>query len=344
VPVREAAGLAQEERQRAGVADRIAGEQHHVPLDPVADERAPVGGEEVLRVAAELEERERVAAVRADELVRQAPVLPRRLARRRKRPEREVGDGEQAAEGDRAGRERKPDDVVAEGDRPVPPEQQVGGLAGNESRRVDVSDGSDEPADEGDDGGCTGERPEEDAAIGPVVPDIEGAAAEPEHSAGDEREEGLLEVEALEQVERAEGEQQAECDPPRTVAPAPEVEGADDQGDARRDGDRVEERHELDRLDLEEQMAAPGDVRGQRGREVHRADGQRRRSGDRGEALEPAALSQRGRHAVDPEAPAGGVAEAGEEVAPVLGDEPGRRGGEGERDLVVLEHGHREGC
>ena len=59
----ERAGLAQEQRQRVGVADGIAGEQHHVPLDPVAGERAPVGAEEVLRVAAELEEGERVAAV-----------------------------------------------------------------------------------------------------------------------------------------------------------------------------------------------------------------------------------------------------------------------------------------
>ena len=147
----------------AGVADRVAGEQHHVPLDPVADERAPVGAEEVLRVAAELEERERVAAVRADELVGEARCSGG-LAGRRERPEGEVGEREQPAERDRAGRERQPGGVVPEGDRALPPEQQVGGLVRDEARRVDVGDRHDEPADEGNARGRCCERAQEDAA------------------------------------------------------------------------------------------------------------------------------------------------------------------------------------
>src|SRR5947209_9696740 len=70
----QAAGLSEclqlfeQRREGARRTDRIAGEQEHAVLDPVADERLLVGAEEVLLVAAQLEERQRVGAVAADEL------------------------------------------------------------------------------------------------------------------------------------------------------------------------------------------------------------------------------------------------------------------------------------
>jgi hypothetical protein len=47
--------------KRRALARRDRQSEHHTVLDPVAEERAPVGAEEVLLVAAELEVRERVA-------------------------------------------------------------------------------------------------------------------------------------------------------------------------------------------------------------------------------------------------------------------------------------------
>jgi hypothetical protein len=282
-------------------------------------------------------------AVRVDELVGEAPLPAGGPAGRGERPKREVGDREQSAERERAGRERQPHHVVAERDRPVPPQQQVHGLARDEARRIDVRDRGDEPGDEGEGRARAGERARKDAVVGPVVSHVERASSRPEQGGRAEREERLLEIEALEHVEDTECEEQPQRGLPGAVAPAAEVEGAGDQGDAGRHGERVEEGHELDRLDLEEQVTAPGDVRRQRGGEVDHAHGQRRRRGEGGQALEAAAFPERRGNAVDPEPPAGGVAEAGEEVTPVLGDEPSCCGGETDCEAVVAERAEDRG-
>ena len=105
----------------------------------------------------------------------------------------------------------------------------------------------------------------------------------------------------------------------------------------------MEERHELDRLDLEEQVPAPGDVRRQRGGEVDRADRERHGRCEGREALEPPAFPKRRGHAVDPEPPGRSVAQAREEIAPVLGDEPEGEGGKGQGDPAMLEGRQRCG-
>ena len=86
------AGADRAELQAAGVGERrtcpssagdrvgrphgIAGQQQHAVLDRVADERRPVVAEEVVLVGAQLEERQRVGAVGADEVGRRAVAPP----------------------------------------------------------------------------------------------------------------------------------------------------------------------------------------------------------------------------------------------------------------------------
>ena len=50
------------------LTDRIAGDDQHTALDPVAEKGRPLGVEQVVLVLAQLEERERVVAVLAHEL------------------------------------------------------------------------------------------------------------------------------------------------------------------------------------------------------------------------------------------------------------------------------------
>src|SRR6266576_5233624 len=89
----KAHSLADDSGKRSALADGIARAEHHAVLDPVAEKRTPVGAEEVLLVAAELEVRERVAPVGADEVDRGSshPRI-RKASRRGERPEDQVGD------------------------------------------------------------------------------------------------------------------------------------------------------------------------------------------------------------------------------------------------------------
>ena len=96
-------------------ADGVAGAQHHAALDAVAEERRPVVGEEVLLVAPELEEGERVVAVAAHELADRLPHL--RVGQRPRsgeRPEHEPGRGAERDEPEQPDREREVPALVAE--------------------------------------------------------------------------------------------------------------------------------------------------------------------------------------------------------------------------------------
>ena len=60
--------LPEQPGDRVGRSHRVAGQQQHAVLDRVRDERPPVLAEDVMAVGAQLEERERVGAVRAHEV------------------------------------------------------------------------------------------------------------------------------------------------------------------------------------------------------------------------------------------------------------------------------------
>jgi hypothetical protein len=85
------------------------------------------------------------------------------------------------------------------------------------------------------------------------------------------------------------------------VPPCAQVQDDDDQGDRERHRERVEDRHDLHRLELEQQVVSPGDVRRQRGGEVDEPD----REGDRrGEGRQAETMAMAANH-VDSARPAG---------------------------------------
>src|SRR6185295_14671175 len=67
------AQLAEQARNRVVGADGVAGDEQDAGLHSVPEERAPVGAEQIVLVAAELEVRERVGPVSADEASRGPP-------------------------------------------------------------------------------------------------------------------------------------------------------------------------------------------------------------------------------------------------------------------------------
>ncbi len=90
---------------------------------------------------------------------------------------------------------------------------------------------------------------------------------------GDRR---LLEVEALQQVEQAEGQHQTDRHLPRPAAALEQVGSDQQQREPGRERERMEQPDRLDRLDLEEHVAAPADVRSQRRADVDDPDKCRR--------------------------------------------------------------------
>src|SRR5439155_19541635 len=110
-------------------------------------------------------------------------------------------------------------------------------------------------------------------------------ASPPQQAGESDVESRLLGVQTLEDVQDGEREQDREGELPRPAAPPAEIERGYEQPCARRQGQRVEERHSLDRLEPEEQVPAPADVRRQRRDEIDGGDqrrcpgGQRRKPG-----------------------------------------------------------------
>ena len=152
----------------------------------------------------------------------------------------------------------------------------------------------------------------------PLVPDVERVSSPPQNRRGRPVEQRLLEVEALHEREGAEPEHEQEGDLPCAPAAAAQVEGGDDERDAGGHRQRVEQWDRVDRLDLQEQVVAPGDVRGQRREQVDEPDRESNGSGQRGQPFGSAHRAQRRGPPVEPEAPGGGVPLGRSDVAPVL--------------------------
>ena len=115
------------------------------------------------------------------------------------------------------------------------------------------------------------------------------------------------------------------------MPPGAEVEGDDDERDARRHCQGVEDGHGLHRLELEEQVVAPGDRRCQRRGEVDEADGECDRGREARQSFPPADRTERRRPPVQTDPPGGSIApRGGHDVLPVLRHQPDpERAGEG---------------
>src|SRR5205823_4562934 len=226
-------------------------------LEAVAEEGAAVGAEEVVLVAAELEVRERVGAVAADELAGIVTQLAgRKRPRRRKRPEDEVGAPEEQQQAGRPDGLVHAAELVAERDRAPPPEKRVARLAGDgperspPRRRDPDGEAAQQQASSGDQRGAAERRAKGDR----VVPHAERAPAEPEQARGGEARRGLLEIEPLQEVERAEADQQHERQLQRPLPAPPEVGRGHEEEQRGRDGDRMRELESLERLDVKKEM------------------------------------------------------------------------------------------
>ena len=323
----EVAGIPNQRGDRVRRADRVAGHEHHAVRDAVAQEGAPVGAEEVLHIEAKLEEGERVDPMCPDERERVLSVLPiRKLRRRAQGPEEEIRDRENGRQRRRADGRGQPGELVVEPHRPLRPRQQAAKLTHDVGRLCAARD-PDRDAGEGRGRGrdANGDA-ERRARMQPIVPDVERVAAPPEDPGRSPRDECLLEIEPFQQGEQPESEHQDEGGLPRAPPPRAEVEGGDEECDARGHREGVEERHRLDGLQPQQEVVAPGDVRRQRREQVDEPDSERRGGRKRGQAVRSADRPQRCGAAMEPQPPGRGVALGGDEVTPVLHHEPRTRG------------------
>ena len=242
---------------RLARADRVAGDEQDAGLDPVAEEGAPVGAEEVVLVAAELEVRERVGAVPADEPAGRAPQVDvREGAWRGERAE----DAASAHDEHAAGRCRPTASSTApsssrKSSGPGCHTQRGERLAyhGGEARARRRGQPDGEAAEQQPDAATSGTR---FRAVRKRRPDrggrrtirVRARAAGDGEAAG-----GLLEVEALEQVEHSEAQEQHERQAQRALAPAPEVGRGREEQQRRRDGRGMREAQRLERRELEQE-------------------------------------------------------------------------------------------
>ena len=281
----------------------------------------------------------------ADELAGQVPRLAGRIgARDGQRPEQQV----------RAPRERQQacqaDGLVDEGelapedDRSRLPGERVESLADDRGNRCALRGGQPDRKRAKQQARPREQRhqPHRGAQADRVGPDAEGRATDPQDPGDGEAARGLLDVEALEQVEQREADEQEHREPQRALAAAPEVRRGHQQQQRGRHGGGMGNPQRGERSHLEKQVVAPGDVRRDRGGQVHqsREHGQdRSEPRQRREALH---AGQRRRTGVQAEAPCSGVAAGGEEVLPVLRDEPEACGGDRERGHPLLDPVERE--
>jgi hypothetical protein len=159
----------------------------------------------------------------------------------------------------------------------------------------------------------------------PFMPDVERLPPPPEGSRCGPVEHRLLEVEALQQREEPEPEHEQERGLPRAPAAAAQVEGRNEERHAGGHGQGVEERHDLDRLELKQEVVAPGDVRRQRRKQVDEPDCKGDAPGERRQPVGAASLTQRRGAAVQSDPPGGSVPLGRDEVTPVLEDQPAAR-------------------
>ncbi len=153
---------------------------------------------------------------------------------------------------------------------------------------------------------------------------IERAAPEPEDRGDGDIARRFLEVETLEQVEDAERYQQRHRESKRPQATPVQVIGADKEHRGDRDRQCVEDAQLLDGFDLQEEMAAPGDVRCQRRDKVDGRDRCCRKRNDQRQRVGATEGAKRKRKPVKAEPPGSSVAPARGQVTPVLDDQPDR--------------------
>ena len=203
--------LVEQRRQRGARADGITGTEHHPALDAIAEERRAVVGEEVLLVAAELEERERVVAVPAHELLDRMPHLGvGERTRRRQRPEHEPGGGAEGNEPEQAERERQMPALVSQVQLARLPGEQLEGLV--EPVREAGMWRSDRDGDDAEEDRRQGDRRHPPGG-GPephrIAPHVERIPAPPEQCGTRGGERRLLDIEALDDVEDREAAEEA---------------------------------------------------------------------------------------------------------------------------------------
>src|SRR5262245_5401388 len=154
------------------------------------------------------------------------------------------------------------------------------------------------------------------------MPDVERGARGPEECRRDRRQDGLLEIEAIGDVEDRERGQEAERDVERATAAPVQVVRRDEERERDRHGKRVGPSHHIDRLDAEEDVPAPGDVRRDCGNEVDDRDNRDTEGRERGDVVKVARWPEAQRAPMKAEPPRGRVAPGRRQVAPVLDDEP----------------------
>ena len=275
VHLRERARFGNDLRQCLGRPDWIAGNDQHVVLDAVPQERTAVAREEVVHVLSQLEECERVASVRADELERHLScACVRRRPRRTARAKEQPGAEDDRRRNEHVDEDRKEMEFVGVGrrgvgpreerDRPVDDCARLGGAPRREPHEAcDDCSGSRNRAREG---------PQQRVLPDTLALDAERVATPPKQRCAAPAQQCFFDIEPLDEVEPAECHEQCERGGPRAPAAPSEVQGGDDQREARRNGDRVEERHGADGHHLQQEVPAPGDVPRTRGGEVDDAD------------------------------------------------------------------------
>jgi hypothetical protein len=158
-----------------------------------------------------------------------------------------------------------------------------------------------------------------------IVAHVERVPSPPQHDCGGEAACGGLDVEALQQVEHGQPDEERQCKAQRALPAAPEVRRGHEQEDRAGDDRGVRELQRFERLDVEEQVVAPGDVGLDCGSEVDEARERGGHGREPGKGVgAPDRLQRLGAY-VEAEPPGGGVAARREEIAPILRHEPDSR-------------------
>ena len=93
-----------------------------------------------------------------------------------------------------------------------------------------------------------------------VVANVEAISPPPQEASTRPGKERLFEVQTLQEVQEPEDGQKTECELPGSAAATCEIDGYDKKADASRNGQRVEDRDDLQRFKRQQQPAAPGNI------------------------------------------------------------------------------------
>ena len=321
--------------------DGIAGNEQHAVFDAIADEGSAVRREEIVQVISQLERCERVLPVRAHELASSASLGAPRDDHWATRPEEHRRRRDEGQQHQPAHHERRP---VDERQRNGPPREQVRGLTTGElDARIRAPcnpDGGDARGNDSETANVRGEyRP---TGAKRLVLNVEGLPAVPERGRQARRERCLFDVETLEDVYDREENEHDDRDLQGPPAAAVERGRGETEHDAGGDRNGMEDRQRRDRLEPEQQMTAPADVR-RHGRDgVHGRDDECPCSRDQRE-VEPPPESRSGMEMAAEAAMDLGVAPAREEIPPVLDHEPDCGSAEKHRLIARTEQPEPEG-